>query len=219
MAKVSSRGKSKRKAPVKAKRKRRSHPSRIGRWWERVSALPGEEPVEEQEVKAPPKPKKPKVNVKELKKAVDSINAAAETPQKRARQSAEEREYAEEVRAEYSEALDKLQEYTNEWKQTGDVGVSLEPPETFLSRVDSLLDSVRKKKAKFDEKRWVSADKVPFKPKVVMVVQEKLSKTAKRLRRRDKRHVADVYAEVVERAESVGKDDKEIDRMVRQLED
>jgi len=219
MAEVKRSGKHTRKASTKAKKRRKSKPSKIGLWWQKVSALPGEEPVVEQKpIPKPPRPRKPRINVKELKQAVDSINAAATSPKKRTLQSAEEREYAQEVRAEYSEALDRLQEYTKEWKKTGKVGVSLEPPETFKSRIDSFLDSVNKKRQKYEEKQWVSADKVPFRPNVVLAVQEKISKVKKQFKR-DKRHVADIYSEVLERAESVDKQDKEIDHMVRQLED
>lgn len=201
-----------------AKRKKVRKPrSKIGRVFAKLTALPGEEPVFEEPVveKKAHKVKKKHVHVKELKAAVDSINAAASNKDVSKKHDPAQHEIDREYAEAFSPSIDILEEHTERWKKTGDTGLYIEPKITMKERVSSALDKYRAKRLKSEEKRWVDVKNVPFKPNRFLLFRSKLAKLTERKKKED--DLKDVFIEVVERADTVSRRDAEIDNIYKQL--
>lgn len=202
-----------------AKKKVKSR-SKIGRAFAKLTALPGQEPVFEQPEEKP-KPKKhvPKPHIKELRAAVDSVNAAAQkAPQKKSDKNLEQ----EDIDAEYSEAycgaVGSLDEHTEKWKKTGETGLFIPPRTTVKERVGKVVDKYKQKRREADKKSWVKMEKVPFKPKQFLVLKSKLSKLKDRFKRkRDEPSVKEVFSEIQKVKVKHKKSDEEIDNIYKQL--
>lgn len=193
---------------------------RVGLLWQRLTALPGEEPIIEKKKKAASKKaRKPKIPVKDLKAAAESINSVAGSfSPKKKNMDPDEQDIDNELHPEFEEVIQKLNAHTSKWKESGDTGLFLPPK---VSVKQKLFSAWTDYKAKHDNpNKWVSMDKLPNKPNKFLLAKQRISKLFEKKKEVKKENLDEVFSEVEKRVEKVQvKDHKDIENIYKQLSD